>query len=100
MGGLLDAVGLSPNARRARLVARQLRSPLQSIATQLSRIADALERLSPPLVSPEPNSVTVDDVNLKMQAMLEEIGADLYQKLGRPATEDELLARYSEIEDL
>ncbi len=68
----------------------------RGLLAQLTRIADALERMSPPTTAPLPDSVTVDDVDLKMQAALEDIEPSLRQTLGRPPTDDELLSYYAE----
>lgn len=81
---------LSPTERRKQQQARGL-------LKQLTRIADALERMSPPLQAPLPDSVTVDDVDLQLQKLAEEVNLDLYQKLGRWPTDEEILARVEEI---
>lgn len=84
---------LKPEARARQRTGRLL---LQ----QLTRIADALERRSPPSTAPLPDSVTVDDVDLQLQAAAEQIEVVLYQKLGRLPTEDEILAEYEETKHL
>lgn len=90
--GVLDAL-LSPRDRARQRSAR-------GILQQLTRIADALERLSPPSNAPLPDSVTVDDVDLKLQAAAEQIQEELYRRHGRQPTEDEVLAEYEETKHL
>jgi hypothetical protein len=98
MGGLLDALK-SPSARRAQRLARGL-DPLKSIASSLSRIADALERISPPTTPLLPDSVTVSDTDPKLLAELESVAAMLQQRYGRPPTDDEVFAEHAEVKHL
>lgn len=90
--GLSDLL-LKPEARARQRTGRLL---LQ----QLTRIADALERLSPPTSAPLPDSVSVDDVDLKLQAAAEVIEQELWRKLGRMPTDEEILAEYEETKHL
>lgn len=89
----LSDILLAPRERARQRSAR-------GILLQLTRIADALERLSPPTSAPLPDSVSVDDVDLKLQAAAEIIEGELWRKLGRMPTDDEVLAEYEETKHL
>jgi len=73
---------------------------LQQVATQLTRIADALERAHPARTAPEPNSVEVMDVDLKMMRHIETIERMFWGKHGRLPDADEAAAEYEQVKHL
>jgi hypothetical protein len=47
-----------------------------------------------------PDSVTVDDVDLRLQAAAETIQVELWRRFGRAPTEEEILSEYEETKHL
>jgi hypothetical protein len=89
--GVLDAVGLMRRWQRTR---GQLRT-LATIATQLTRIADALERESPPPATGL-TEVEVEELSAKQQAAYDMVAMAFFRREGREPEADELLREYDQ----
>lgn len=82
---------LSPAQRKSRRLDRQ-------ILQQLTRIADALERLSPVTNAPlQDGSTSVEDVDVLLQAKAEVVSQTLRQRLGREPSDDEIMAELADV---
>lgn len=79
---------------------RSIAKSLESIAHDLTRLADAAERLSPPTVAPAPLSAEVQDVDISEQAKYELANTDFYRRHRRYPTEEELVEHLEQIRHL
>lgn len=79
---------------------RRLARDLNGIHRQLTRVADALERLSPPTVPLAPNSVEITDPDLAFASKIEAVEADFFKKYHRYPDAEEAARHYEEIEHL